>query len=409
MSVAVLYVHHRGEPSGAAIALARLIGELDRGRYEPHVYTPPGGAAAIFRAAGATVHLGPVASFTHVWASVYRGRRWLLAGRELALLVPHLVALRRLLRRERFALVHLNDSPLVPAALLVRRQGLPLVWHLRSALAPEGGRRSRLVRAAARRLPAAVIAINADVAASFGVPAEVVHDSVDLRALAPTDSPGEARKIGLRLPAGRPVVLYVGYLYPQKGFAEFIRSAASLRSRAVEATHVLVGGAVRGSAQLATVRGRSLRLLGLTRDYEREARELAGSLGVEDLVVLVPRVPDPAPFYAASDVVVHPSRGPEVGLPAIEAAAAGVPAVVTGSRDGGGVVLHEVTGLVAPGADEHELADAVASLLLDAERRRRLGAAARSHAETRFDAAANARRVEGVYDAVLAGAAAMRP
>ena len=95
------------------------------------------------------MHTGVVASFTHIWASVYRGRRWLLFVRELMRLPAHLIRFRRLLRRERFDIVHLNDSPLIAAAWLTRRAGIPLVWHLRSAL-PHDGRdmRSRLVRAA---------------------------------------------------------------------------------------------------------------------------------------------------------------------------------------------------------------------------------------------------------------------
>src|SRR3954468_16310054 len=82
--VPVLFVHHRSELGGAPESLSYLIRELDRGRFEPHVYCPPGPAAELFREAGATVHTGVVAGFTHIWASTYRGRRWLLLVRELA-------------------------------------------------------------------------------------------------------------------------------------------------------------------------------------------------------------------------------------------------------------------------------------------------------------------------------------
>src|SRR5256886_5446736 len=134
---------------------------------------------SLFREAGAKVHTGPVAGFTHIWASTYRGRRWLLFARELALLPHHVVRFRRTLRRHRFELVHFNDSPLIPAAWLARREGLPVVWHLRSAL-PDGGhdRRSAFVRAAIRRLATTSIAINHDVADGFGVGSALVPHSV---------------------------------------------------------------------------------------------------------------------------------------------------------------------------------------------------------------------------------------
>src|SRR5437763_8871330 len=135
----VLFVHHRSELGGAPESLSYLIRELDRERFEPHVYCPPGPAADLFREAGAEVHTGAVAGFTHIWASTYRGRRWLLFARELARLPRHVGEFGSALRRHRYALVHLNYSPLIPAARLARRTGLPVVWHLCSAL-PDGGR-----------------------------------------------------------------------------------------------------------------------------------------------------------------------------------------------------------------------------------------------------------------------------
>src|SRR5918995_4765901 len=187
--IPVLFVHHRSELGGAPESLSYLIRELDRELFEPHVYCPPGPAADLFREAGAVVHTGAVSGFTHIWASTYRGRRWLLFGRELALLPLHVAQFRRAVRRGRFELVHFNDSPLIPAAWLARHEGLPVVWHLRSAL-PDGGRdrRSRLVRSAIRRLATTSIAITHDVASVFGVGSTVVANSVDLGRFPPRDA-----------------------------------------------------------------------------------------------------------------------------------------------------------------------------------------------------------------------------
>src|SRR2546423_6066391 len=157
----VLLVHHRSELGGAPASLSYLIRELDKQDFEPHIYCPPGPAAELFRESGARVHTGPVAGFTHIWASTYRGRRWLLFARELALLPSHVLRFRRTLRRNRFELVHLNDSPLIPAPSLARHEGLPVVWHLRSALSGGGlGRPPQLVRDALRSLAAPSVAIN---------------------------------------------------------------------------------------------------------------------------------------------------------------------------------------------------------------------------------------------------------
>src|SRR5256714_14644953 len=396
----VLFVHHRSELGGAPASLSYLIRELDHDQFEAHIYCPPGPAAELFRQAGAKGHTGPVAGFTHIWASTYRGRRWLLFLRELGLLPPHVLRFRRTLRWHRFELVHFNDSPLIPAAWLARRESLPVVWHLRSAL-PDGGgdRRSELVRSAIRELATESIAINHDVAGVFGVGSTVVPNSVDLQRFRPGEP--EQAKAALGLPKDRPVVSYCGFIYPSKGFREFIEGAARLRDQGLDASYLIVGGAVRGQEFFQTVVGRSLQLADLTRDYESEANRLVDELGLSDDVRFIPFTQDTAGLYQASDVVVAPSQGPELGRPVIEAAASGVPVVASGSRTGGGVVVPGETGVLVEDFGAETLADAVAELLRDEGRRRSLGRAARQHAERNFDPGKNARRIESISRRIL--------
>src|ERR671937_923037 len=396
----VLFVHHRSELGGAPASLSYLIRELDDAQFEAHIYCPPGPAAELFSQAGAKVHTGPVSGFTHIWASTYRGRRWLLFLRELGLLPSHVLRFRRTLRRHRFELVHFNDSPLIPAAWLARRESLPVVWHLRSAL-PDGGldRRSELVRRAIRRFATTSIAINHDVAGVFGVDSTVVPNSVDLERFRPGDP--EAAKAALGLPSERPVVSYFGFIYPSKGFREFIEAAARLRDEGIDASYLIVGGAVRGQEFFQTVVGRSLQLADLTRDYESEAKALVDDLGMSEVVRFIPFTQDTAGLYQASDVVVAPSQGPELGRPVIEAAASGVPVVASGSRTGGGVVVPNKTGVLVDDYTADTLAAAISELLRAPGRRRALGRAARRHAEQMFDPAGNARRIEAIYDRIL--------
>ena len=396
----VLFVHHRSELGGAPESLSYLIRELDRERFEPHVYCPSGPAADLFREAGAIVHTGAVAGFTHIWASTYRGRRWLLFARELARLPSHARQFRRTLRQQHFELVHFNDSPLIPAAWLARRQGLPVVWHLRSALPEEGrDRRSALIRRAIKTFATTSIAINRDVAEVFGVGSTVVPNSVDLQRFRPGDRVAARAALGLR--PDIPVVSFFGFIYPSKGFREFIEAAARLRERGVDASYLVVGGAVRGQEFFRTVVGRSLRLADLTRDYESEAKQLVRELELDEVVCFIPFTQDTTNLYQASDVVVAPSQGPELGRPVIEAAASGVPVVASGSRTGGGVVVPGETGILVSDYGVDSIADAVAELLRAPERRVELGRTARAHAEENFDPGRNARRIESIYDAIL--------
>lgn len=407
MPVRVLYVHHRRELGGAPTSLAYLIRTLDRERFDPHVYCPEGAAAELFRQAGATVHTGPVASFTHIWASVYRGRRWLLLAREVLRLPGHVVEFQRVLRRGGFSVVHINDSPPVPAAWLAYRAGIPVVWQLRSALPDGVGPRSRALRRVIRRTAAAAIAINGDVARSFGVSADVVPNAVDLGRFSPGD--GERARRALGIEAGSMVVSYVGFIYPSKGYEDFLRAAATLRLHRRNVVFLLVGGGVRDAAFFRSARGRLLASVGLASDHETGAHRLANELSLGSSARFVPYTSKPEVVYRASAVVVAPSRGPELGRSVLEAAAAGVPVVASGSVDGAEILLPGQTGLLVPSGDPEALALAVGALLDDEQRRRALGSAARAHAERSFSPVEVARRTEAIYERVLAAASSSVP
>jgi len=398
----ILFVHHRPELGGAPQSLSYLIQELDRTRYEPHVYCPPGPAAESFRQAGATVHTGAVSTFTHIWASTYNGRRWVLFGRELVSLPAHIRDFRKTLRRNRFDLIHLNDSPLIPAGVMARRAGLPVVWHLRSAF-PHGGHdiRSRVLRRIYRKIASASIAINDDVAGIYSIGSHIVPNTVDLEQFRPGNA-REAKEV-LGIPVGRPAIAFFGFIYPSKGFRDFIQAAALLRERGVDALFLVVGGAVRGQAFFNTFFGRSLQLLDLVRNYEATAKQMVAELGLDEHISFVPFTRNPALLYRAADVVVAPSRGPELGRPVIEASACGRAIVASGSIGGGGVIVPGETGYLVPRRSPDVLAAALQELIENDELRNRLGENARRHAQANFDPARNAARVMDIYDAVLAG------
>jgi glycosyltransferase involved in cell wall biosynthesis len=382
------------------MSLFYLIDSLDRDRFEPHVFCPVGPVTTLFERAGAIVHPGVVATFTHIWASTYRGRRWALLSREAGKLPRHLRELDQLLARQQFALVHLNDSPLIPAAAATRRRHVPIVWHLRAALPGGGDLRSRAIRAAILRLADASIAINQDVADSFDVGSVVVPNAVDLDHFHP--APTTPAKEALGLDPERPVIAYFGFIYPSKGFRDFIYAASLARNQGLDATYLIVGGPVRGDEFFATRLGRSMQAVGLAADFQREAEVLVAELGLEDCVRFVGFTPNTAQLYQASDVVVAPSRGPELGRPVIEAAACGRPVISSGSLDGAGVLLPGITGELVPQRSPEVLAAALTRLIANPALRQQLGDQARRHAEEQFDARRTTERVMELYETVIA-------
>lgn len=395
----ILYVHHRSELGGAPASLAFLIRQLDRDRFAPHVYCPPGSAAELFRAAGATVHEGPVSSFTHIWASRYAGRRWLLLARDLGRLPAHVRAFQNVLNLDTFSIVHLNDSPLLAAGFLAHRRGIPVVWHVRSSLpVAEGPLRTRFVRATIGRFATATIAINRDVAASLSAHADVIPNGIDLERFHPGVAKDARRALGL---PDRFTVGVFGFMYSSKGYEDAIDAVGILTKRGVDVTLIIVGGAVRDASFFASPRGRALQTLGVVKDDQRAAEERLRKLGLESTVRFLPFTHEPEIAYRASDVVLAPSRGPELGRPVLEAAATGRPVVASGSHDGAGLILPGETGLLVPPRSPAALAAAVETLKASESLRMHFGMRARALAESDFNPATNAQRVMEVYERIL--------
>jgi glycosyltransferase involved in cell wall biosynthesis len=106
-------------------------------------------------------------------------------------------------------------------------------------------------------------------------------------------------------------------------------------------------------------------------------------------------------MFQASDIVVAPSRGPELGRPVLEACACGRPVVATGSITGGGILVPDETGILVPRRSPDSLSVALKQLIEAPEERERLGTNARRYAEQHFSARRNAEQVMEIYERVM--------
>jgi glycosyltransferase involved in cell wall biosynthesis len=117
---------------------------------------------------------------------------------------------------------------------------------------------------------------------------------------------------------------------------------------------------------------------------ERRLRGEVAALGLENDVVLAGFRADLPSLLPGLDLLVHPADREGLGVALLEAASAGVP--VVGCAVGGvpDVVVDGETGVLVPRDDAAVLRRAVGALLGAPEERRRLGVAARRHAERSF-------------------------
>jgi glycosyltransferase involved in cell wall biosynthesis len=169
---------------------------------------------------------------------------------------------------------------------------------------------------------------------------------------------------------------------PVKRFEILLQAVRELAGRVPRLTLVLVGGG----------------------GEEQRIRRLVAETGLLDRVVFTGFLSNPSPLYPLFDLYVATSLKEGLPLAPLEAMAAGVPVVVTdvpGHRD---VVVHGETGLLVPAEDSRALAEAVAGLVADPARRRKMGEAGRERVLERFTVRRMVDETIGVYRRVLAAA-----
>jgi N-acetylglucosaminyl-diphospho-decaprenol L-rhamnosyltransferase len=278
----------------------------------------------------------------------------LLSGPRLA---AHRAELRRLVRDLDPELVIACGTRSAIALLLAARAGAPVVFQHGDLL--PGQWIGRAVRIAARRAELVLVPSRA-VAADIGTAARprVVHPGVDVSRFDCSD-----------VPAKPPEVLVLGALVEWKRADLALEALAVARRRRPDARLLFVGGALdaRGEAFLARLRARaSLPDLG-------GAVEFAGF------------VPDPKAYLARSSCLLHCAEREPFGLAVAEALACGRPAIVP-DRGGPAEIVDASCGVRYPPGDADAAGHAVAELLGDPERARRMGEHGRARAREHFSA-----------------------
>jgi glycosyltransferase involved in cell wall biosynthesis len=168
-----------------------------------------------------------------------------------------------------------------------------------------------------------------------------------------------------------PLILTVARLVPHKGQDMGIRALATLGRDFPDLRYIIVGEG----------------------HDEQRLRALAKELGVSDRVGFVGAMRDDElpEAYATSTIYLGASRVDKeinaegFGIAFVEAGASGIPSV---AGDSGGVrsaVRDGETGIVVPPTEPEAISDAIRSLLLNPDRRKKMGRAGRHAVETHYN------------------------
>ena len=171
----------------------------------------------------------------------------------------------------------------------------------------------------------------------------------------------------------------LGRVHPGKGQHIFVAALADLVRRGIEVRGVIVGE-------------------GPHREY---LQELAGRLGVADILTLTGHVADPGRYLRAADAIVVPSLKDSLPLVAMEAMSFGRPVVASRAGDLPVLLNEGEFGLLFPVGDAAALSSSLARLAKDPDLRRELGAKGRQRVVEAHSAETITRRLEAQYADVL--------
>lgn len=372
-----LFLAHTAAPSGAEIALHRLVTSMDKTEVTV-VFTEPGEMVDRLLADGIDVE---------VLDSGFDSRSVTIGGKSVAKLIGGATGLLRLgwavgaLAREKGAdiIVAESSKALLMGTVASRRARVPLVWHSHD----------RISREYFGAVFAAVLQVLGWIACSgFIANSRSTRDSLPTwRRPAAVAYPAAGRASDrqvLSRPAQREpqdaVLCLVARMTPWKGHALFLEAVAAMSARPA---HVyLVGGTFFGEEA-----------------YLAELESLASRLDLP--VTFTGHVDDPREYMLRSDVLVHTTLTAEpFGQVVVEGMLAGC--AVVASRPGGieEIVEHGVNGMLVDSGDQAGLTVMLDRVVADRELRIALAAAAPARGAF-FDLDESARVVEDFLEQVL--------
>lgn len=292
----------------------------------------------------------------------------------------------RIMRRERFTIVHThNPKPGLLGQLAARMAGVPVIVNTLHGLyfhenMPAFKRKFYIsMEKIAARCSDFILSQNAEdmetcVAEGICSPNKIreLGNGVDLtrfdpQSLRPEDVARQRARLGI--PHDARVVGFVGRLAAKrKGILDFLQAGELLAQRVPNVRFLIIGDADHGKPDAVEPEVAQQYSIG----------PLCHFLGTR------PNAELPS-LYAMMDVLVLPSLFEGLPRVLIEASAMGVPSVASNVKGNREAVLHQRTGLLVPWADPRALSEAMADVLSDREKARRMGMAAREFALERFD------------------------
>ncbi|MBV9281524.1 MAG: glycosyltransferase family 4 protein, partial [Chloroflexi bacterium] len=221
----------------------------------------------------------------------------------------------------------------------------------------------------------------------------VIGNGIDVRRFDPAAHTPERRRetrARIGIGSGQRVVGMVARFVAEKGYREMLEAARLITQRLPDARFIFIGA---------------------TETEKRDALDprIISDMGLDGVALFLGQREDMPDLYAAMDVLALPSYREGFPRAPMEAAAMGIPSVVTDIRGCRQVVDQGVTGYLVSVRNAEALAERLIGLLEDEDKREAFGQAARQKALGEFDERHVFSRVLDAYGDLLRQSEAGRP
>jgi glycosyltransferase involved in cell wall biosynthesis len=397
--IGVLYLHHVGVPGGSTRSLLNAVERLQLDGVSPFFVCKRGPNIEEFKKRHwPTIRALGLTQFDNGGNGFYRGLRWLILLREIALIPATCLALikAKLKWGDAIDLIHANEFTLLPTALIAKLCfNVPLVIHARATQTTKCPLRTKIFERLMSRAAKCLIPIDSAVSSTFDVSClkRIIHNGE------PVPNSNKPLEVASHKLTPFRVGIVANFLR-YKGVLDFIDAAAICVSEHgdVDIEFQIVGETFSKGSLSTSLKKR----LGFSHDIKEEALSMIKQRGLESRIKLCGFQKDPDKIFGNLDILCFPSHLNAVGRPVFEAAFYGIPSIVAlkDLKDHDSIV-HDETGIVVPERNPQALANAIIFLAKNRQKVYDLGVAAKALAFNEFDIAKNAKVLLHLYQDVL--------
>lgn len=394
VSLRVLYIHHCPVFGGASKSLIEAIKAFPEKSIEPVFIAPTGGnVKTILEELGKPVYgaMG-ISQFDHTYSGHYRSWRWLILLREILFLLPTLMVLIEVKKKEKkFDLIHVNEVTQIPSLIFAKWlfPETPILLHVRCLMKEGTALRTKILNSIINKCANQYVAIDESVnnTLSLNIPGQIIHNGFYIKNPIIKNKNQTADKLVK--------VAFISNLMVSKGILDFLETARLCKEKKIRVKLLIFGAPARAPNK---VMGFILSKTGFYVDMIELVKKFIENNSLEEYVEYRGFTKNIRGVLEEVDLVCFPSHLNALGRPVFEAAFYGCPSIVT-TRDKlpTDVFINTETGLCTVEKKPEELMRSIEYFCTHPDEINRMGSNAFTLANKNFDIFKNAQKLLTLY------------